>query len=337
MRDRLRLGALACLATLVVTPGARAALREDIAADVARTAVHQGLLRQGTQTAADHGDLDGDGRHEGVVAYKIRTPDRTLWGVLVIYQSFEAVYRERSIVAWKGAWPETLGVAMERLEVGLRAGEGEEARGGQEVLRWEKDLDWQRERDGRLRDVKPWASSTLDGRKSRGGKTSAEHLVDDRMDTGWAESALGTGISERVRLSFTGPVDLALLGLAGGNGASDEAFELSNRVGRFELRVLTASDEGDPAAGIDYTAMGLAFSGQKEHFDLRDEPGMVFLPVDVTEVKHLELKIESVFLGDKFDDCWISELVPVRQRPTPALELLNPPKPPPPLTGSGPG
>ncbi len=320
----LVLGALA--ATLGLSPTtAVAALREDIAVDVERSFVHQGLLAQGEKTAADHGDLDGDGRHEAVVTYRIKTSDDEVWGVLVVYGSFEAVYRERALLAWRGAWPVTVGLGMGQLQVGLRSGEGKSERSGEETLVWEKDLAFHRGREGKLLGVTPWASTSL---KARRGKTSPPALIDGRLETGWAESALGTGISEQVRLSFEGATDLALLGVYGGNGASKEAYELSNRVGRAELRILTLSEEGDPAAGINYAAMGLAFSGQKDNFDFRDRPGLYFLPVNTTEVKHLELKIESVFLGDRYDDLWIAELVPVRLRATPTLELLQPPAPP---------
>jgi hypothetical protein len=275
-------------------------------------------------TARAAGDLDGDGRAEVLAGYRIEAGGE-VWGVLVVYGSFEAVYRDRALVAWPSVWPVGLKLHGARVRVALRSGQGSTEQRGDDTLVWGKDLLDGRGPKGALEGVRVEASSTL---RSRRAEAKVEALIDGDLATGWAEGAIGTGISERVRLSFAAPVDLALIGVAGGHDVSEEVYRLSNRLRQAEIRVLTSAEIGDPAAGVEYARMGLEFAGHRERQGLPDRPGLTFLPVALEDVVHLEIKVESVYLGDRFDDLWISELVPVRLRAVPALELVGVSVPP---------
>lgn len=271
---------------------------------VKRTPAYQGLVAARERTHADIGDVNGDGLNEVVVGFKEKGSSPGTGGGIVIFASRDGEYVKVFAGMWDDVYP--TGVLVGQMQVTLQL-ERIVADGKvplHQHLEYEKDFVFDREKGGLLLGVALEASSTLSAHRAR---TNVRNVMDGRLERGWAEAHRGTGAGEWVRAVFPAPVDLAAVGIASGNQESEEAWQKANRIRRAELRV---------GSGF--------FPREKLVLSLPDTMGIRYYRVGLADVGRLEVRITSVYLGDKYDDAWISELDFVGRLPTPATSSKAP-------------
>jgi hypothetical protein len=240
------------------------------------------------------GDLDGDGRDESVLCYRqnLATTDQGS-GVVVLQEGAEA--KPVFHVQLEGALCEKVRVSGRRLGVLLA---------GNKQLAWTygEDLKFSGQKGGRVAVKSVSASSTL------GPQNAASKLLDNDLATSWAEGAAGTGIGESVTVVLDKAVDVGAVAVFCGEGSSQRNFFDRNRIHRGSIEVKTAADLGDSAAGIDFSALGIDAIGDRVEFSCENKPEVHYVHIGRKDVLQVQLRIDSVYLGDKKDDAHVAEL-----------------------------
>ncbi len=240
------------------------------------------------------GDLDGDGKDETVVCYREDTGRTQQTSGIAVFTGRAPDLRP----AFHAQLDETL---CEKVRVsGKKLGI---------LLADHKQLVWSPGEELKLRSdkgslhagIRASATSSAPG-------TSPDRAVDGDLGTSWAEGSSGTGIGQTLTLTLPKPTDVGFVGIHSGSGAGSRAFFDSNRIHRGSLRAKTEADVGDTAAGIDFSSLGIDAIGDRIEFTCENKAQVVYVPVNRKGVVELQVRVESVYLGDKKDDTHVAEV-----------------------------
>lgn len=240
------------------------------------------------------GDLDGDGKDETILCYREDTGRTQQVSGVAVLAGRGADLRPIFHVQLDEVLCEKARVSGKKLGV---------------LLSDRKQLVWTPGEDIKLRGDKGglYAGLTAKATSSAPG-TSADKAIDGDLNTAWAEGASGTGIGQTLTLTLAKPTDVGYVALHSGNGTGSRAFFDANRIHRGSLRAKTEADVGDTAAGIDFSSLGIESIGDRIEFNCENKPQVLYIPVNRKGVVELQVRIESVYLGDKKDDTTIAEV-----------------------------
>lgn len=281
-------------------------------------------------TDVSSGDLDGDGRDETVVCYR-EGPTTTQAGSGVAVFAGRGP-RERPLfhTQLEGAPCEKVRVNGRKLGV---------------LLEGHKQLVWTLGEELKLRtDPRSPIHAKAVTASSHAGQNVPTRAFDGDVSTSWAEGADGTGIGQTITITLDAPVDIGAVGIFCGEGSGLRSFFDNNRVHRGSIEAKTEADLGDTAAGFDFASLGIDALGDRVEFSCENRPELTYVALHKRGVVELEVRIESVYLGDKKDDTHIAEieLVPrlghnattdraVATTPRPATPRFSEPDGPPPI------
>lgn len=164
-------------------------------------------------------------------------------------------------------------------------------------MEYGKDFDFLKKGGVPFGELKVEASSVL---KKEGIK--AQNVIDFNYDTAWAEGVEGTGIDESIIIKFKKPVNIGMVGIIPGL-YSIPNYRDNNRVHRGKIKLQIEPPKGEEEDSF-------LFSVSEEEIDMSfpNRPVCSFFDVRQTQVKELKIQITSVYLGDKNDDAYISEV-----------------------------
>jgi hypothetical protein len=269
------------------------------------------------------GDLDGDGADETALCYEDPTWTDHV-GLVVLKRNRGSLSPVFHAVVELTC--EKVKIASGR--VGVQQEKG--ARGPPQVVwKYGTQLVFAGAEGHPTRGTRATASSELSG----GGVTLPAGTIDGNLATSWAEGASGTGIGETVTLRLPQKLHVAYIGVFGGHGGGERAFYDHNRIHRGSIKTQTADDLGDEDTGIDFADLGLEIGGDRLEFDIDNRPKLEYVRVDKKDVEQIELRIESVYLGQRRDDTHVAEieivpLLPIGQLvAAPAVAKGNPTSP----------
>jgi hypothetical protein len=135
-------------------------------------------------------------------------------------------------------------------------------------------------------------SASSQAESEQPGQYAPYHVIDEDLETAWAEGASGPGIGEWVQLNFPGKFDLHALELAFGQDQSSETFSKNNRIKQATL----------------------AFSnGERVTIDLADEPGRQHISLQQVlgypvETESIKIIIEDVYTGTEGEIASLAEV-----------------------------
>jgi hypothetical protein len=115
---------------------------------------------------------------------------------------------------------------------------------------------------------------------------TVDNLFDGKGDTAWAEGVDGPGIGEKLRMAWGEPLAVESLRITNGYAKSDAVFANNNRV--KELKITLSN-------------------GKSWSVILADNGSPQTIPIDA-KVHSIDLEIESVYPGTKYDDTCLSEV-----------------------------
>jgi hypothetical protein len=262
------------------------------------------------------GDLDGDGREDTVVCYREDLSRTDQLSGVVIYSGKGPAARPVFHVQLEKALCEKVRINGRKLGI---------------LLAGNRQLVWTYGEEVRFRGDKGHfqAGAVAKSSSQLNSSHGAAKAFDNDLATSWAEGSDGTGIGEWVSLKLATPVDLGAVAVFCGHGDSERSYINNNRVHRGSIEAKTEADFGDTAAGIDFSALGISSIGDRIDFSCDNRPGVTYVRVNRRGVVQIQVRIESVFLGDKKDDTHIAEveLVP-RLNPSETLDKSTPLKKP---------
>lgn len=287
MRTMLRLPAGVALVALAASPATAAAASDNgpwLAA----------LSSAFVVVDMSNGDLDGDGKDETVVCYREDTGRTQQTSGVAVFTGRPPDLRPSFHVQLDETLCEKVRVSGKKLGI---------------LLTDHKQLVWSPGEELKLRSdkgslhagIRATATSSAPG-------TSPERAIDGDLGTSWAEAAAGTGIGQTLTLTLPRPTDVGYVGIHSGSGAGSRAFFDSNRIHRGSLRAKTEADVGDTAAGIDFSSLGIDAIGDRIEFSCENKAQVLYIPVNRKGVVELQVRIESVYLGDKKDDTHVAEV-----------------------------
>ncbi len=164
-------------------------------------------------------------------------------------------------------------------------------------MEYGKDFDFLKNGKTPFGELKPEASSLL---KKEGIK--AQNVIDFNFDTAWAEGADGTGIDESVVIKFKKAVNIGMVGVIPGLFGIPN-YKDNNRVHRGKIKM-----QIEPPKGEEDNSLLFSISEEEVDMSFPNRPVCSFFDVRQTQVKELKIQITSVYLGDKNDDAYISEI-----------------------------
>lgn len=249
------------------------------------------------------GDVDGDGAADAAVCYQVAPDNPDLGGGIAVLQRRRGVLRPGYHVRLDRAFCDKVKIADQKVGLLLRSGLGR-AKAKQLVWTYGKDFAFPGDAGHPLEGVTIEASSTLKEEIAR----NAELAIDGDLTTSWAEAASGTGIGQTLTLRFPEPVDIGWVAIFPGHGAGRRAFFDHNRIHRGSFEARTKEDLGDEVAGIDFSELGIDVGGDRVEFSIENRPEVRYVRVMKQRVAQLELRIDSVYLGNKRDDTHVAEL-----------------------------
>jgi hypothetical protein len=241
------------------------------------------------------GDLDGDGRDETVVCYRENLATTNQGSGIVVYVGRGPQQRPAFHAQLDGALCEKVRVSGRKLGVLLQ---------GNKQLAWTygEDLHFRGDKRSLVHPKSVKASSSTG---SAHGPTKA---FDNDLATSWAEGADGTGIGQSITIQLDKGVDIGAVGIFCGEGSSQRGFFDHNRMHRGSIEAKTEADLGDSSAGFDFASLGIDAIGDRIEFNCENRPEVTYVPLHKRGVVELEVRIESVYLGDKKDDTHIAEI-----------------------------
>jgi hypothetical protein len=252
------------------------------------------------------GDLNGDGRDESIMCYR-RDLSRTDQGSgIAILDGKGADAHPVFHVELEGALCEKVRVNGRKLGILLSGNRQVTWTYGAEVrFRGDHSTSVPNKAQVAIKDVT--ASSSMDAAHA------PRMVIDNDLATSWAEAASGTGIGETLTFRFGKPADIAFIAIYAGDGSNQRSFFNKNRLHRGSIEIKTEADLGDAAAGIDFSTLGIDSIGDRIEFTCENRPQVTYVRVGRKDVMELQIRVDSVFLGDKKDDTHISEIeiVPV--------------------------
>ena len=242
------------------------------------------------------GDLDGDGREETVACYRedLATTDQSS-GVVVL-QGKGADSKPVFHVQLFQALCEKVRVNGRKLGVLLSNG------AQQLVWTYGEDLHFRGDKRGLV------VPKSITASTSTGSSNGPQKAYDNDLSTSWAEGADGTGIGQTITIKLDRALDIGAVGVFCGDGAGQRAFFDHNRLHRGSIEAKTEADLGDEGAGFDFSSLGIDSIGDRVEFSCDNRPEVTYVPLGKRGVVELEVRVESVYLGDKKDDTHIAEI-----------------------------
>jgi hypothetical protein len=252
-------------------------------------------------------DINGDGSKESVVCYQDPPESADGGGGVAIIE--KRGRRALFHVRFDKVWCEKSRASRGKLSLVLKSRQPGNKSEGRLSWVYGRDFGFPGHPAHPLADVEIKASSTLE----RPRPFVPEGAFDGNLDTTWAEGASGTGIGETLTVRFPEPVDVGYVGVFGGNSASERVYNDHNRIHRASFDARTDADLGDTESGLDFSSLGIGVIGDRVEYSVEDDPEVRFVRVDKTQVRELELRIDSVYLGNRYDDTHVAEVdvVPV--------------------------
>lgn len=246
------------------------------------------------------GDLDGDGRDETVVCYRENLATTNQGSGVVVYVGRGPQQRPAFHAQLESALCEKVRVSGRKLGVLLQGNK-------QLAWTWGEDLHFHGDKKS------PVTPRSVKASSSTGGPNGPAKAFDNDLATSWAEGADGTGIGQSLTIQLDKAIDIGAVGIFCGEGSNQRAFFDHNRVHRGSIEAKTEADLGDTSAGFDFASLGIDAMGDRIEFDCENRPVVTYVPLRKRGVVELEIRIESVYLGDKKDDTHIAEveLVPL--------------------------
>lgn len=278
------------LAAALQAPAAQAAVSAAAESSPWLSALSSAYVVVDTST----GDLDGDGRDETVVCYR---------------EDAGRTEQKSGIAVLSGRTPALRPVFHVQLEVLCEKTRIQGRKLGI-LLRGNKQLIWTYGEELRFRGDRGsfMGQITVRGSSSMDWQHKAEKAFDGDLGTSWAEGEPGTGLGQTITLKLPRPIHVGAIGIYGGNGNSPGAFFDNNRIHRASLEAKTDADMGDASAGVDFASLGIDSMGDRIEFSCENKPQVSYVHVNQKSVLELELRIESVYLGDRKDDTHIAEI-----------------------------
>jgi hypothetical protein len=294
------------------------------ASTLKRVAQLRGLAARYRIIDVQDGDLDGDGTREQVVAFVSRKKGCQRGGFLILAQR-AGKFRVEWAGLYEHARPESLAVQGSDIVATVATASGRK----KVTLTHGKDFWFRGEKESPFAGMKIRASSQVKGAK--GAQLVPANLIDGDPDTVWCTAAVGTGAGEWVEVEFAKPVDLGLVGVIGGDARGKQQWKDSNRLFRFEISAETAGDRTAMVEDHDITAMlKLSSSGKKVTAVAQDRRRTKWTEIRTREVVTVKVQASSVYLGEKNDDLYFSELDFAVLLPDPKDAPAPKPKAPPP-------
>ncbi|MBN2358537.1 MAG: hypothetical protein JXR83_03730 [Deltaproteobacteria bacterium] len=261
---------------------------------------YQALGRDFRITSVAQADFNDDGVEDVAVAYRSAGAGGSEGGLLILRQS-GGQYRPAYHVFFDSTYASEVRGARGRLEMTMvHSGPS----GDEEVyLAWKygDQFVFNGEDRGPLRGLRAIASST-----KRGENPAA--VLDDDLDTAWAEGVEGTGVGESVTVKLSKPIGVGMIGVFPGKSTDAREFKRANRLHRALLEVQTESDVGDEISALDFSDLGINIGGDTEELVFANKPEFKFFKLRRSKALNLVVKIESVYLGDKEDDTHVAEI-----------------------------
>lgn len=260
-------------------------------------------------TSEVKGDFNDDASEDVAIAYRTSGSGSPEGGLLILRQVGGA-FRPAYHVFFDSTYVTQVRGGGGGLELTLMRSSpsGDEER----VLQWKHGKDYVYNNDERsfLGGVRVSSSSNLRG------TTRASNVVDDDLDSAWAEGVGGTGVGESITVKLRKPIGVGMIGVFPGKSTNEREFKRANRVHRATLEIQTESDIGDEASALDFSDLGIDIGGDTEELSFDNRPAIKFFKVKRNKALNFEFKIDSVYLGDKEDDTYISEvqIVPLLPR-----------------------
>jgi hypothetical protein len=246
------------------------------------------------------GDLDGDGKDETAVCYREDVSRTEQVSGIVIYAGKGADMKPVFHVQLDEALCEKLKIGGRKLGITL---------GGNKQLVWTygEEIKFRGDKGSLQSSLKASSSSYMDS------SHTADKAIDGDLATSWAEGAQGTGLGQTLTIKLAKATDIGAIGIFSGDGNGQRTYFDNNRLHRASLEAKTEADVGDSAAGIDFSSLGIETMGDRAEFTCENKPQVTYVHVGKKGVVELNLRIESVYLGDKKDDTHIAEIeiVPV--------------------------
>jgi hypothetical protein len=241
------------------------------------------------------GDLDGDGRDETVVCYRENLATTNQSGGVAVY----AGKGQSQKPLWHVQLDKTLceKVRVNGRKLGLLL-----ANNKQLVLTYGEEIHFRGTKGSAIKPKSVKASSTA------GSQHAPEKAFDNDLSTSWAEGADGTGIGQFISVRLEKATDIGAIGIYCGDGSNKRSFFDRNRVHRGSIEAKTDADLGDTEAGFDFASLGIDAIGDRVEFSCENRPEITYVPFNKRGVVELEVRIESVYLGDKKDDTHIAEI-----------------------------
>jgi len=265
------------------------------------TPEYQALGRDFRITSVAQADFNDDGVDEVGIAYRSAGGGGSEGGLLILKQA-GGEFRPAFHVFFESTYASEVSGEKGRLELTLvHTGPG----GDDEVqLTWKygEQFVFNGEDRSLLKGIRAVASST-----KRGNGTPAA-VLDNDLDTGWAEGVEGTGVGESVTVKLAKPIGVGLIGIFPGRSTDAKDFKQANRLHRGTFEVQTESDVGDEASALDFSDLGINVGGDTDDLVFANKPEFKFFKVKRSKALNLVVKIDSVYLGDKDDDTYVSEI-----------------------------
>ncbi len=241
------------------------------------------------------GDLDGDGKDETAVCYKENLSTTNTSTGVAVYSGKGPQQRPVYHVQLHKVQCEKVRINNKRLGVLLAGGK-------QLALTYGQDLHF----FGQAKS--PVTPKSVKASSQASAAHGPQKAFDNDLSTSWAEGADGTGIGQSITVRLDKPIDLAAIGIFCGDGQNQRAFFDKNRVHRGSIETKTEADLGDTAGGFDFASLGIDAIGDRVEFNCENRPEVTYVSLNKRGVVEIEVRIESVYLGDKKDDTHIAEV-----------------------------
>lgn len=246
------------------------------------------------------GDLNADGIAETIACYREDKSSGGRDSGIVIFQDGSAKDSPDFHVIMKGAACKKLKVKGNKLGMLTVRGATQE----KVVWTYGKEIIFTNEPSHPLHPDVIEMSAADDA--SRPG--SLTPLIDGNIDTSWAERSSGTGIGQTITVRFAFPMEVGYLAIYPGHGGGKRDFYAHNRVHRLSVTAQTQADLGDSDAELDFSDFGIDIGGDRTESVLPDTPKVTYVYIGKKDVKQLELRIDSVYLGKLKDETHIAEI-----------------------------
>jgi len=289
---------------------------EDTGADFKLSAAYEGLASAYIITSAIKADPKGDNPESVVIGFRQRGESADLSGGLAILRRSNNDW----VVSWggwfEGMFPKNVAANGPVLAMKLIRNTQTGERSKDYSITYGKDYYYLHEPKNIFASPKTTASSTL---KEAGIK--AENVFDGDPSTAWAEGVDGPGTGEWVDISFKKAAGVGIVGVIPGiSKGKDRPWKQNNRVQSGEIRVEISEEKRDDKSKIDFEKdLGLVISGDTVDMSFPNRQCVRFFEVRRSGVKSMRFVVNSVYLGDLYDDTYVAEVVP--------FQLIDPAQP----------